>query len=118
MRLLASFEVVVLPTAFRRGTVPAAAETGHPPGTLQPAHSLVAKSTPPVKGRLKERLLGNVQLMSPRVRRLIVFHSIRAFSAFHTNDGGSTNPAGRGMGIRMYTRYSGSSIVGSFCGCS
>jgi len=46
-RLLAAFEVVVLPTAFRRGTVPAAGETGHPLGTLQPARSLIIKSTPP-----------------------------------------------------------------------
>jgi len=101
MRLLASFEVVVLPTAFRRGTVPAAVETEHRPETLRPVRSLVTTSVPSMTGRLKERVLGNVQLMSPRVPRLIVFHSIRAFSAFHTNEGGSTNPAGRGIGIRM-----------------
>lgn len=51
-----------------------------------------------------------VQLMSPRVRRLIAFHRALSFSAFQTNDGGSTNPTGRGTGILTNTRYSGSSI--------
>jgi hypothetical protein len=48
--------------------------------------------------------------MSPRVRRLITFHKALSFSAFHTNDGGSTKPAGRGTGILTNTRNAGSSI--------
>jgi hypothetical protein len=50
--------------------------------------------------------------MSPRVRRLIAFHSVRSLSAFQMNEGGSTNPGGRGAGMRMKTRNSGSSILG------
>jgi hypothetical protein len=49
--------------------------------------------------------------MSPRRARLMTFHNIRSFSAFHMNDGGSMNPVGLGIGILTNTRYSGSSIL-------